>query len=105
MTRRGLRPGTIKRYGLGFAPDSWDSLMNAMTAKGYTKAELRDLGLIKPNNHGGFYDQFRNRVMFPIIDIRGNVVAFGGRVMDDSKPKYLNSRKPSSFQRAGIFFH
>lgn len=104
LTRRGLRPGTIKRYGLGFAPDSWDSLMNAMTTKGYTKAELRDLGLIKPNNHGGFYDQFRNRVMFPIIDIRGNVVAFGGRVMDDSKPKYLNSPETKLFSKSRNLF-
>ncbi len=104
LIRRGLQPGTIKRYGLGFAPDSWDSLMNAMTAKGYTKAELRELGLVKPNNHGGFYDQFRNRVMFPIIDIRGNVIAFGGRVMDDSKPKYLNSPETKLFSKSRNLF-
>ncbi len=104
LIRRGLRPGTIKRYGLGFAPDSWDSLLNAMTAKGYTKSELRELGLVKPNNHGGFYDQFRNRVMFPIIDIRGNVIAFGGRVMDDSKPKYLNSPETKLFSKSRNLF-
>lgn len=104
LINRGLHPGTIKRYGLGFAPDSWDSLLNAMTSKGYTKSELRELGLIKPNNHGGFYDQFRNRVMFPIIDIRGNVVAFGGRVMDDSKPKYLNSPETKLFSKSHNLF-
>lgn len=104
LIKRGLHPGTIKRYGLGFAPDSWDSLLNAMTSKGYTKSELRELGLIKPNNHGGFYDQFRNRVMFPIIDIRGNVVAFGGRVMDDSKPKYLNSPETKLFSKSHNLF-
>ena len=101
---RGLKPGTIKRYGLGFAPDSWDSLLNAMTEKGYTKSELRELGLIKPNQRGGFYDQFRNRVMFPIIDIRGNVIAFGGRVMDDSKPKYLNSPETKLFSKSRNLF-
>ena len=104
LVRRGLQPGTIKRYGLGFAPDSWDSLMNAMAEKGYTKTEMRELGLIKPNTHGGFYDQFRNRVMFPIIDIRGNVVAFGGRVMDDSKPKYLNSPETKLFSKSHNLF-
>ena len=104
LIRRGLRPATIRRYGLGFAPDSWDSLMNAMTAKGYTKSELRELGLVKANSKGGFYDQFRNRVMFPIIDIRGNVIAFGGRVMDDSKPKYLNSPETKLFSKSHNLF-
>ena len=82
---RGLSPGTLKHFGLGFAPDSWDSLIHAMTAKGFTKGEMLECGLVVQNKSGGVYDRFRNRVMFPIIDIQGRVIAFGGRVMDDSK--------------------
>lgn len=104
LMRRGLHPNTIKHFGLGFAPDSWDKLMNHLTAKGYTKSEMRELGLIKTNQKGGFYDQFRNRIMFPIIDIRGNVIAFGGRVMDDSKPKYLNSPEHKLFSKSRNLF-
>ena len=85
---RGLSPGTLKHFGLGFAPDSWDSLIHAMTAKGFTKGEMLECGLVVQNKSGGVYDRFRNRVMFPIIDIQGRVIAFGGRVMDDSMPKY-----------------
>ncbi|MBE6936680.1 MAG: DNA primase [Ruminococcaceae bacterium] len=104
LIRRGLRPGTIRHFGLGFAPDSWDKLMNHLAAKGYTKSEMRELGLIKANQKGGFYDQFRNRIMFPIIDVRGNVIAFGGRVMDDSKPKYLNSPEHQLFSKSRNLF-
>lgn len=88
---RGLSKATITNFGMGFALPSWDSLMNAMLEKGYTKRELLDVGLCVANDKGKIYDRFRNRVIFPIIDLRGNVIGFGGRVLDDSKPKYLNS--------------
>jgi len=91
VRRRGLSSATVKRFGIGFAPDSWDELIRAMTEKGYEKGELLDAGLVVKNKSGGLYDRFRNRLMFPIINVRGEVVGFGGRVLDDSLPKYLNS--------------
>ena len=91
LQRRALSRQTLTNFGLGFAPDSWDALIKAMTALGYDKRDLLDAGLAVSNKDGRIYDRFRNRVMFPIIDVRGNVIGFGGRVMDDSTPKYLNS--------------
>ena len=91
LQKRGLSKQTLTRFGLGFAPDSWDALIRAMTQLGYDKRDLLDAGLAVSNKDGRIYDRFRNRVMFPIIDVRGNVIGFGGRVMDDSTPKYLNS--------------
>ncbi|MBU5434597.1 DNA primase [Pseudoflavonifractor sp. MSJ-37] len=89
--KRGLSRGIVTRFGLGMAPDRWDSLIQAMAEKGYSKRELLDAGLAVDNKKGRIYDRFRNRVMFPIIDLRGEVIGFGGRVLDDSTPKYLNS--------------
>ena len=91
LQRRGLSRGTLTRFGLGFAPDRWDGLLTALAEQGWDKADLLDAGLAVSNKDGRIYDRFRNRVMFPIIDIRGDVMGFGGRVMDDSTPKYLNS--------------
>lgn len=91
LQRRGLSRGTLTRFGLGFAPDRWDGLLTALAEQGWDKADLLDAGLAVSNKDGRIYDRFRNRVMFPIIDIRGDVIGFGGRVMDDSTPKYLNS--------------
>lgn len=91
LQRRGLSRGTLTRFGLGFAPDRWDGLLTALAEQGWDKADLLDAGLAVSNKDGRIYDRFRNRVMFPIIDIRGEVIGFGGRVMDDSTPKYLNS--------------
>jgi len=91
LQRRGLSRQTLTNFGLGFAPNSWDALITAMSKQGYDKRDLLDAGLAVSNKDGRIYDRFRNRVMFPIIDVRGNVIGFGGRVMDDSTPKYLNS--------------
>ena len=91
LQRRGLSRGTLTRFGLGFAPDRWDGLLTALAEQGWDKADLLDAGLAVSNKDGRIYDRFRNRVMFPIIDIRGDVIGFGGRVMDDSTPKYLYS--------------
>ena len=103
--KRGLSPSTVKRFGLGFAPNGWNNLMDAMTAKGFTKSELLEAGLVLQHKEKGtFYDRFRNRLMFPIIDVRGNVIGFGGRVMDDSTPKYLNSPETLIFNKRRNLF-
>ena len=101
--KRGLNKSIITRFGIGFAPDSWNSLVNAMKTKGYTDEELVAADLAGQKN-GRVYDRFRNRLMFPIIDVRGNVVAFGGRVLDDSKPKYLNSNDTVIFNKRKNLF-
>ncbi|MBQ1281700.1 MAG: DNA primase, partial [Oscillospiraceae bacterium] len=105
ITKRALSPSTVTRFGLGFAPDGWTNLIDAMTAKGYTKQELDDAGLVsKHKTKGTYYDRFRNRLMFPIIDVRGNIIGFGGRVMDDSTPKYLNSPETIIFNKRKNLF-
>lgn len=102
---RGMSKGTLTRFGIGFAPDSWDSLCKAMRAKGYTDEELRDAGLVSVSQkNGNIFDRFRNRLMFPIIDVRGNVIGFGGRVMDNSTPKYLNSPETEIFNKRKNLF-
>jgi len=105
IRKRGLSTNTVTRFGLGFAPNQWTALIDAMTAKGYEKAELLEAGLVlKHKEKGTFYDRFRNRLMFPIIDVRGNVIGFGGRVMDDSTPKYLNSPETLIFNKRRNLF-
>ena len=91
LERRGLSRRTRTNFGLGFALNSWDGLIQALAGLGYSKRDMLDAGLAVSNKDGRIYDRFRNRVMFPIIDVRGNVIGFGGRVMDDATPKYLNS--------------
>ena len=104
LQSRGLSQGTAKSFGLGFAPDGWDNLLTAMGAKGYTKQELIDAGLSVSNKNGRIYDRFRNRLMFPIIDLRGDVIGFGGRVLDDGTPKYLNSPDTVVFNKSENLF-
>ena len=102
---RGMSKGTLTRFGIGFAPDSWDSLCKAMRAKSYTDEELKDAGLVSVSQkNGNIFDRFRNRLMFPIIDVRGNVIGFGGRVMDNSTPKYLNSPETEIFNKRKNLF-
>lgn len=103
---RGLTDDTIRRFGLGFAPDSFHALTDYMLKLGYTKDELvfANLARRSTKNESNIYDNFRNRVMFPIIDVKGNVIAFGGRVMDDSKPKYLNTSDTLVYKKSmGVF--
>ncbi len=102
--KRGLSIATIKHFGLGFAPDNFDSMIKYMTARGYTKDELVVAYLAGKSEKGYYYDSFRNRVMFPIIDVSGNVIAFGGRVMDDSKPKYKNTMDTPVFKKSRNLF-
>lgn len=104
LSGRGLSEKTILHFGLGYAPDGWDNLLKHLRAKGYTDPDIKRAGLAAVNQRGGHYDYFRNRVMFPIIDVRGKVVGFGGRVLDDSKPKYLNSPDTPVFKKSHSLF-
>jgi DNA primase len=101
LERRGLSAATIARFRLGFAPDGWQGLRAELTRQGYSDAQLLEASLAAISEHGKEpFDFFRNRVIFPICDRRGRVIAFGGRVLDDSKPKYLNSRDTPLFDKS-----
>lgn len=104
---RGIRTETVKQFGLGYAPDSWDALYRHFTESGAAPDTglLVQAGLITPRKEGsGYYDKFRNRVMFPIFDVSGNIIAFGGRVMDDSLPKYLNSPETPAYSKGNNLY-
>ena len=100
---RGLSIKTINHFGLGYAPDRWDSLLKYLKSKGFKESEMLQAGVIKRGNRG-CYDIFRNRVMTPIIDVRGNVIAFGGRVLDNSKPKYINTSDTLAYKKTYELF-
>lgn len=102
--QRGLSVATIKHFGLGFALNSFDAFSKYMLAKGYSFEELEAGFLCGKSEKGRYFDAFRNRIMFPIIDVSGNVIAFGGRVMDDSKPKYKNSSDTPVFKKSRNLF-
>lgn len=105
LIRRNLDEKTSRRFGLGFAPDGFGFLTEQLTANGFTEEEILESGLAKRSEKNGkLYDFFRNRIIFPIIDVRGNVVAFGGRVMDASLPKYLNSPDTPVFNKSKTLF-
>ena len=104
VNKRRLSVGTIKHFGLGFAPNSFNAFSGYMLSKGYNYDELVAGFLCGKSDKGTYYDAFRNRVMFPIIDVTGNVIAFGGRVMDDSKPKYKNSSDTPVFKKSRNLF-
>ncbi len=104
---RGLSKGILTTFGVGYAPDTWDSLVKAMKAKGYTEQELIDSGLVtKSQKNNNVFDRFRDRLMFPIIDVRGNVIAFGGRALKNDKDvaKYLNSPETLIFNKRKNLF-
>ena len=102
---RGYTDQTIRRFGLAYAPDSFGALRDHMRGKGYKDEELTAAWLAaRGKKSGGIYDIFRARAMVPIIDIRGNVIAFGGRVLDDSKPKYLNTADTLAFKKTNNLF-
>lgn len=99
LDKRKISRRTAMNFGLGASLDSWDSLLTAMLEKGYTKSELLAAGLVIQNQKGRLYDKFRNRLMFPVIDVRGDVVAFGGRVLDKSDPKYVNTQETAVYSK------
>jgi DNA primase len=91
LARRGINLEAIKLFRLGFAADRWDALITYMRQRGVPLSILEKAGLILPKDNGGFYDRFRNRLIFPVLDIKSRVIGFGGRVLDETQPKYLNS--------------
>lgn len=104
LKKRALTPETVTKFGLGYAPDSWDELVRHLKSKGFTPQELVTYNLARTTKKGSVIDAFRNRLMFPIIDLRGNVCAFGGRVLDDSKPKYINTSDTPVYKKGqGIY--
>lgn len=104
---RGYKKSTITKFGMGYAPNEWRALLTHLKEKGYSYEEAYEANLANKSEKNGkvsFYDSFRNRVMVPIIDARGNVVAFGGRVLDDSKPKYINTSDTLVYKKSlGVF--
>ena len=104
LKKRGLTKETIDNFRLGFAPEGWDRLYKAFRERGIEDSVLLELNLARKNSEGRAYDFFRNRVMFPIMDGKGRVVGFGGRVMDDSSPKYLNSPESPIFDKGKLLF-
>jgi DNA primase len=100
IEKRGLLVNTVKHFGVGVALDEWDALLKELKQNGYYEEDIVSAGLAVKNEKGRCYDRFRNRLMFPIIDVRGNVIAFGGRVFDDSLPKYLNSPDTLVFKKS-----
>lgn len=104
MERRRIGRSTATNFGLGFAPESWDGLLRAMEEKGYPPAELFEAGLVRRGKNGGFYDTFRNRLMFPVIDVRGNVIGFSGRILGEGEPKYMNSPETLVFNKSRNLF-
>ncbi|MCT4632890.1 MAG: DNA primase [Firmicutes bacterium] len=106
LLKRGLKSDIIKKFGLGYVPDEWEGLLKYLKSKGYKESDIEKTGLIvKRQNSNGYYDRFRNRVIFPIIDVRGKVVGFGGRVLDDSVPKYMNSVDSPVFNKSRILYN
>jgi len=104
LFQRGLSLQTIRRFGLGLSPDDWSVLARALRSKGYDEETLIASGLCVRNKNGSLNDRFRNRIMFPIFDLRGNIVAFGGRVMDNSTPKYVNSPETLCYSKSRELF-
>ena len=105
LSKRGLTSAAVKRFGLGYSPNSFDALRKHMTKLGFKDAELKEAFLSgKSAKTGGYYDYFRGRLMFPIIDNFGNVIAFGGRALDDSTPKYLNTSDTPAFKKSRNLF-
>ncbi len=102
--RRGMTDASIQRFGLGYAPDDFTGLLHTLKRYGFAEKELETGGLVKRNAKGNLYDMFRNRVMVPILDLHGDVIAFGGRVLDDSKPKYINSPETAVYRKSYTLF-
>ena len=104
INSRRISKKMVVSFGLGAAPDAWSALSDAMIKKGYSPSELLDAGLVKRSKNGGFYDTFRNRLMFPVIDVRGSVIGFSGRILGDGEPKYLNSPDTLVFSKQRNLF-
>ncbi len=104
LDKRQIRRSIAVRFGMGASPDRWDGLLTAMTRRGYGKEELLAAGLVVNGKNGRLYDKFRNRLMLPVIDIRGDVVGFGSRVIDNSEPKYMNTTETITYSKRRILY-
>ena len=104
LDKRQIRRGVAVRFGMGASLDQWDALLRAMTAQGFTKSELLAAGLVVQGKSGNLYDKFRNRLMLPVIDIRGDVVGFGSRVIDNSEPKYMNTTETVAYSKRRVLY-
>ena len=104
LDKRKITRKTAVKFGMGASLDAWDVLLNAMTKKGYTKSELLEAGLVVQGKNGHLYDKFRNRLMLPVIDTKGDVVAFGSRVLDKSEPKYMNSSETPVYSKRRVLY-
>ena len=104
LDKRQIRKAIAVRFGMGASTANWDDLIRAMTARGYTKTELIAAGLAVASKKGGVYDKFRNRLMLPVIDQRGDVVGFGSRVIDNSEPKYMNTTDTPVYSKRHVLY-
>lgn len=104
LTRRGVNEETRKTFRLGYAPNSWDAMSNYLRSRGASRAQIERSGLVSLKDGGGFYDRFRGRLMFPISDTQGRIVAFGGRILGDGEPKYLNSPETALYTKGMHLF-
>ena len=104
LERRGVDRDTAATYRLGFAPTGWDNLAKHLQRKGVTPEQAEKLGLLRKKEGGGYYDTFRNRLLFTISDLHGRAIGFGGRVMDDSLPKYINSPESPIYRKSEVLF-
>ena len=104
INKRQISRKMATSFGLGYAPDSYSAFEQAMLAQGYTSSELASADLIRPGSKGGTYATFRNRLMFPVIDVRGNVTGFSGRIIGDGEPKYLNTKDTPVFSKGRLLF-
>ncbi|HEX5505529.1 MAG TPA: DNA primase, partial [Thermomicrobiales bacterium] len=104
VAERGLTRETVERFGLGFAPDAWEALLDHLTARGHTAEQLAEAGLVTARDSGGHYDRFRGRLLFPIRNRQGQIVGFGGRALGDAKPKYLNTPQTPIFDKSAILY-
>ena len=104
LAGRGMTSEIVKEFRLGFSPDSWDTMKKYLLGKGYEEKRIVEAGLVIEKEAGGSYDRFRNRLMFPISDIRGRITGFGARALDDASPKYMNSPQTPVFDKSSILY-
>lgn len=105
LQKRGLLPETIEKFGLGYAPEGWDAAFRYFSGKGYTPEDMLQAGLVTERQGGGYYDRFRNRIIFPIRDPQGRAAGFGARVLNpEDQPKFINSPQTALFDKGGLLY-
>ena len=104
LAERGISAETIEAFEIGFAPDAWDTLVGQLRAKRISLEKAQEIGLLSARKGGGFYDRFRNRIIFPIRNSARQVIGFGGRIIDEGEPKYLNSPESAIYSKRGSLY-